>query len=117
MLSRTVTRISQNSLKGDAKMNIKDARIRHGLTQKQLSEITGVPVRTIENWEGGQRKCPDYVERMVLDTLERKFGQPNHETILVEILEMMESDLPHLTTSEAKNYVANVIDEIKDSIK
>ena len=98
-------------------MNIKDARIRHGLTQKQLSEITGIPQRTIENWEGGQRKCPEYVEKMVLDTLERTFSKPNHETILMEILEMLESDLPHLTTSEAKTYVANVIDEIKDSIK
>lgn len=97
-------------------MNIKDARIRHGLTQKQLSDITGVPERTIQNWEGGQRKCPEYVERMVLDTLERKFGKPNHETILLEILEMMESDLPHLTTEEARKYVANVISDIKDSM-
>lgn len=97
-------------------MNIKDARIRHGLTQKQLAEITGVPVRTIENWEGGQRKCPAYVERMVLDMLESKFSQPNHETILAEILEMLESDLPHLTTEEARKYVANVISDIKDSL-
>ena len=97
-------------------MNIKDVRIKHGLTQKQLSDITGIPERTIQNWEGGQRKCPEYVERMVIDTLEQKFSQLNHQTILEEILEMLESDLPHLKTDEAKNYVANVIDEIKDSL-
>lgn len=97
-------------------MNIKELRIRYGLTQKQLSEITGIPERTIQNWEGGQRKCPEYVENMVAGLLEQKFGQPNHQMVLEEILEMLESDLPHLKTDEAKNYVANVIDEIKDSL-
>ena len=42
---------------------------------------------------------------------------PNYKTILEEILEMLESDLPTLKTDEAKKYVSNVIDEIKDSIK
>ena len=97
-------------------MNIKEARFKHGITQKQLSDLTGIPKRTIENWEGGQRKCPDYVEKMVLDKLNQIFDQPNHETILVEILEMMESDLPHLTTEEARKYVSNVISDIKDSM-
>ena len=97
-------------------MNIKETRIKHGLTQKQMSGLTGIPERTIQNWEGGQRKCPEYVEKMVLDMLEQKFGQPNHQTVLEEILEMLESDLPHLKTDEAKRYVANVIAEIKDSL-
>lgn len=97
-------------------MNIKEARIRYGLTQKQLSEITGIPERTIQNWEGGQRKCPDYVEKMVLDTLEQKIGQPDYKTILEEIGEMIESDIPHLS-GDAKRYAENVLAEIKDSIK
>lgn len=45
---------------------IKSERIRHRLTQHQLSVITGIPLRTIQNWEGGQRKCPEYVERLVI---------------------------------------------------
>ncbi len=97
-------------------MNIKESRIRHGLTQKQLSGITGIPERTIQNWEGGQRKCPDYVEKMVLYTLEQKFSQPNHKTILEEIGEMIESDIPNLS-GDAKRYAENVLAEIKDSIK
>lgn len=97
-------------------MNIKELRIRHGLTQKRLSEITGIPERTIQNWEGGQRKCPEYVENMVAGLLEQKFGQPNHKTILEEIGEMIESDIPHLS-GDAKRYAENVLAEIKDSIK
>ena len=97
-------------------MNIKELRIRYGLTQKQLSEITGIPERTIQNWEGGQRKCPEYVENMVAGLLEQKFVQPNHKTILGEIGEMIESDIPHLS-GDAKRYAENVLAEIKDSIK
>lgn len=97
-------------------MNIKESRIKYGLTQKQLSDITGVPERTIQNWEGGQRKCPDYVEKMVLDALEQKFGQPDYKTILEEIGEMIESDIPHLS-GDAKRYAENVLAEIKDSTK
>ena len=38
-----------------------------GLTQAAFAEKYGIPKRTIENWEGGQRDAPTYV----LDLLER----------------------------------------------
>lgn len=41
----------------------------------------------------------------------------DYKTILEEVLEMLESDLQTLKTDEAKNYVSNVIEEIKDSLK
>ena len=40
----------------------------------------------------------------------------DYKTILEEILEMMEGDLQTLKTEEAKKYVSNVIEEIKDSL-
>lgn len=51
--------------------NLKTTRIKLGLTQKQVSELLGIPLRTIENWEIGQRKCPEYVERLIIDKLEQ----------------------------------------------
>ena len=50
---------------------IKDKRIALGLTQHQLAELTDIPFRTIQNWETGQRKCPEYVERLLLEKLDR----------------------------------------------
>lgn len=38
-------------------MTIKEARKAAGLTQQALSDWLGIPKRTIENWEGGQRSC------------------------------------------------------------
>lgn len=95
-------------------MNIKEARMHYGLTQQQLSNITGIPKRSIENWETGSRKCPDYVERLVLESLEYKFGT-DYKTILEEIADMIESDVKHMT-GDAKRYAENVLADIKDSM-
>lgn len=51
---------------------LREKRIELGLTQHQLAELTGVPFRTIQNWESGQRKCPEYVEKLLLFYLENK---------------------------------------------
>lgn len=49
---------------------IKELRLKYKLTQHKLADITGIPFRTIQNWEGGQRKCPAYVERLLVFYLE-----------------------------------------------
>jgi DNA-binding transcriptional regulator YiaG len=50
---------------------IKDARLRSGLTQQQMSDRLGIPKRTIENWEGGQRSCPEWAEKLIIEKLEQ----------------------------------------------
>lgn len=47
--------------KNEEKQCIKRLRERYGITQKQFSEITGIPKRSVENWEGGQRTPPEYI--------------------------------------------------------
>lgn len=36
-----------------------------GMTQKQFSRFTGIPFRTIQNWECGVNVCPGYVLAML----------------------------------------------------
>lgn len=45
--------------------NIRDIRKNAGMTQKELSELTGIPKRTIENWENEYRKCPKYTLKLI----------------------------------------------------
>ena len=52
--------------------SIKELRKKHGLTQKELSDMTGIPKRSIENWEGGVTKCPGYVEKLLRFYIENK---------------------------------------------
>lgn len=50
-------------------MTIKEAREEAGLTQKQVQEMVGVPIRTLQNWENGVRVCPQYVENLLIEKL------------------------------------------------
>lgn len=44
---------------------IKDLRHLTGLTQKKFSEKYEIPKRTIEDWETGRRKPPNYVTKLL----------------------------------------------------
>ena len=48
---------------------IKDARQYADLSQKAVSDILGIPLRTLQSWECGSRVPPAYVERMVVEKL------------------------------------------------
>ena len=50
-------------------MSLKDERLLAGLTQKEMSDLMQIPMRTIGSWEDGSRKCPPYVERLVIKEL------------------------------------------------
>ena len=88
---------------------IKETRMKYGLTQKRVSDLTGVPKRSIENWESGQRRCPDYVTGMIVNILDQKFGQPDHQMFLEELLEMLQSDLKYATSEETKGYITTLM--------
>lgn len=51
--------------------NLKEARLSANLTQDAMSEKLGIPKRTIQDWESGKRKPPEYVERLVIAELKR----------------------------------------------
>lgn len=50
----------------DFREELKKERARLEITQAELSDVLGVPKRTIESWEMGDRKPPDYVQRLIL---------------------------------------------------
>ena len=58
-------------------MTLREARLTAGLTQKEMSEVMEIPIRNIGSWEDGSRKCPPYVERLVLRELQRIADEKN----------------------------------------
>lgn len=48
---------------------LREKRNLAGLTQAALSEMTGIPIRTIKSWECASREASDYVQRFVIDKL------------------------------------------------
>lgn len=53
-------------------MTIKEARNKIGWSQALMSEIMKIPKRTIENWESGVATPPSYVEKLIVDDIERR---------------------------------------------
>ena len=51
---------------------LKELRTATGMTQKQFGEYFGIPHRTIQNWEGGQRECPGYLLDLMIYKLENE---------------------------------------------
>lgn len=40
---------------------IKDLRELSGMSRTQFAEYFGIPYRTVQDWELGNRKCPEYL--------------------------------------------------------
>lgn len=59
-------------------MTIRQMRELLNLSQKAFGEKYHIPMRSIQNWEGGQRECPEYVlfllERCVWEDYEEENG-------------------------------------------
>ena len=47
-------------------MTIRDVRQSASLTQKQMSDLLDIPLRTIEDWDSGRRKPPEYVVSLII---------------------------------------------------
>ena len=49
----------------DIANTIKELRESTGMSRKEFSEHTGIPVRTLEDWEAGRRTPPEYIPRLL----------------------------------------------------
>ncbi|MBQ9913555.1 MAG: helix-turn-helix domain-containing protein [Clostridia bacterium] len=53
-------------------MDIKELRTMSKMTQKAFAEYFGIPKRTIEQWEGNQRECKEYIIELMKYKLEKE---------------------------------------------
>lgn len=49
----------------DEQPSIRSLIAASGMTQKAFAEHFSIPIRTVENWAAGIRKCPDYVISLI----------------------------------------------------
>ena len=48
-------------------MTIEDARKSCGMSRKDVAEWLEIPYRTLTNWENGERQCPPYIEKLIVE--------------------------------------------------
>ena len=49
----------------DIASKIKELRSSVEMTRKEFSKHTGIPVRTLEDWEAARRTPPEYIPKLI----------------------------------------------------
>ena len=49
----------------DSAKKIKELRESTGMNRREFSQHTGIPVRTLEDWEAARRTPPEYIPRLL----------------------------------------------------
>ncbi len=73
-------------------MNIREMRTRLGDTQSEFAARYNIPFRTVQNWETGMRKPPEYI----VDLLEQRINDDlvNRKTVTLPKYDPQKKDLP-----------------------
>lgn len=50
-------------------MTIGEARKSVGMSRRDVAEWLEIPYRTLTNWENGERTCPTYVEKLIVEKI------------------------------------------------
>ena len=72
-------------------VTINELRKQSGMTQKQFADYFEIPYRTVQNWEGGVNKCPEYLLKLMQNKIETTKEIPTIEEI---------QEMKHIATSE-----------------
>ena len=59
-------------------MDFKELREKSGMSCAEFGRFFNIPYRTIQNWEYGERKCPEYV----IDLMAYKLGIDNKTFVI-----------------------------------
>ena len=65
----------------NTKALIKEIRQLSGLSQAKFSEKYGIPKRTVESWEMGERNCPEYLIKLLRRVVEEDVKNEKLSTI------------------------------------
>lgn len=53
-------------------MTIQELREKTGMSRPDFAEYFGIPYRTVQNWERGERECPGYLFALMKYKLEKE---------------------------------------------
>lgn len=78
-------------------MTIKEIRSLTGLSAQKFGDKYNIPLRTIQNWEGGVREAPEYtlklLERVVREDEKIKDLTPQQLKFLKDMFEFVQEEL------------------------
>ena len=63
----------------DTAKTIKELRESKGMSRREFSDHTGIPVRTLEDWEAGRRTPPEYIPRLLAYQIKYEYNFEDKE--------------------------------------
>ena len=78
-------------------MTVKELRKASGMSMKRFAEYFGIPYRTVQNWEAGVNKCPEYLLKLMKYNLENEgliSKEPPKGYILIKKDELLAAEDP-----------------------
>ena len=73
-------------------MDIRELRTELGDTQREFADRYGIPFRTVQNWENGVRKPPEYIIRLLEERIRNDLV--NRKTAVLPKQDPRKADLP-----------------------
>ena len=64
-------------------MTFKELREHSGMTRPEFAKEFEIPYRTVQDWELGNRKCPEYLLKLIEYKLKNEEEKKNSPYILV----------------------------------
>lgn len=68
-------------------MTVKELRKASGMTQQQFGDYFGIPKRTIQNWEAGVNKCPEYLLQLMEFRLDQEAKEEKMLAMFNDVVE------------------------------
>ena len=78
--------------KGFKEMTFKEMREQSGMSRQEFAKYFGIPYRTVQSWELGDRSCPEYLLQLIEYKL-RKDGIITGKEETLETLETLEKEI------------------------
>lgn len=83
-------------------MTIIEMRNLLGLSRAAFSRLYKIPVRTLEDWEAGRRRCPGYVMYLLERAVKEDAANPGN---LLE--RTIETQIEEMNTAETEDEIIN----------
>ena len=101
---------------------VKELRTLLGMSQIKFSDFTGIPWRTVQNWENGVSTCPEYVKEMLNELIRPYIEDPGitykRYTWMANVGTEYDQEEKIFLTRESANYFAETYwDHLTDKEK
>ena len=72
----------------------KELRERSRMNMAQFAEYFGIPYRTVQNWEAGINKCPEYLLRLMEFKIDQEIHLVRHRDDFKKLFDLLMADEP-----------------------